>query len=239
MDGGVIVAEGSPAELIARYSTREVLELRFAPGRARAPMAAQLADLADRVEVLPDRLLLYTGDGEPPRPRCTSAGCARSRAGARGPRWRTCSCGSPAGGWWTDGHRAGAGSRGPRSSSSTSGRRYRRNWRGDGVSSILQPVLFLGLRWASALGTLVDSATRRRRRGPQLPRVPRARACWRRPRCRPRSFESTYPVIAGFKWQRTYHAMMATPIGVRRRARRPPALHRRPGARSARRSSSR
>ena len=62
MDGGVIVAEGSPAELIARYSTREVLELRFAPGTA-APIDA-VERLADRVEVLPDRLLLYTGDGE-------------------------------------------------------------------------------------------------------------------------------------------------------------------------------
>ena len=39
----------------------------------------KLADLADRVEVLPDRLLLYTDDGEPRWPRCTSAGCARSR----------------------------------------------------------------------------------------------------------------------------------------------------------------
>ena len=62
MDGGVIVAEGSPAELIAHYSTREVLELRFAPGTA-APIDV-VERLADRVEDLPDRLLLYTGDGE-------------------------------------------------------------------------------------------------------------------------------------------------------------------------------
>ncbi|GAA3848954.1 MULTISPECIES: ABC transporter ATP-binding protein [Amycolatopsis] len=62
MDGGRIVAEGSPAELILRYSTREVVELRFAPGE-EAP-ADRVADLADRVEVLPDRLLLYTAAGE-------------------------------------------------------------------------------------------------------------------------------------------------------------------------------
>ncbi len=62
MDGGVIVAEGSPAELIERYSTREVLELRFPPGAA--PPADALARLAERVEELPDRLLLYTADGE-------------------------------------------------------------------------------------------------------------------------------------------------------------------------------
>ncbi len=63
MDKGVIVAEGSPAELIAEHSTREVTELRFGVGEHEA-MADEVADLADRVEVLPDRLLLYTDDGE-------------------------------------------------------------------------------------------------------------------------------------------------------------------------------
>jgi lipooligosaccharide transport system ATP-binding protein len=63
MDDGRIVAAGSPAELIGRYATREVLELRFAPGEQEAA-AATVADLPDRIEVLPDRLLLYTADGE-------------------------------------------------------------------------------------------------------------------------------------------------------------------------------
>jgi lipooligosaccharide transport system ATP-binding protein len=62
MDGGVIVAEGGPQELIAAHSTREVLELRFEP--EHRPAAAELEPLVDRVEELPDRLLLYTGDGE-------------------------------------------------------------------------------------------------------------------------------------------------------------------------------
>jgi len=62
MDGGVIVAEGSPAELITRYSTREVLELRFPPD-AVVPIEA-VERLVERVEALPDRLLLYTADGE-------------------------------------------------------------------------------------------------------------------------------------------------------------------------------
>ena len=63
MDGGLIVAEGSPLELIRRHSTREVVELRFPVGEHEA-IAEQVGDLADRVEVLPDRLLLYTADGE-------------------------------------------------------------------------------------------------------------------------------------------------------------------------------
>ncbi len=63
MDNGVIVAEGSPLELIRRYSTREVAELRFGVGDHEV-IAEKVGDLADRVEVLPDRLLLYTADGE-------------------------------------------------------------------------------------------------------------------------------------------------------------------------------
>ena len=63
MDKGVVAAEGSPAELVARYSTREVVELRFGVGDNEV-MAGKVADLAQRVEVLPDRLLLYTDDGD-------------------------------------------------------------------------------------------------------------------------------------------------------------------------------
>jgi lipooligosaccharide transport system ATP-binding protein len=72
MDGGLIVAEGSPAELIERYSTREVLELRFPAGEA--PSAEDLAPHVERVEVLPDRLLLYTADGEHAQAEVTRAG---------------------------------------------------------------------------------------------------------------------------------------------------------------------
>lgn len=63
MDKGLIVAEGSPLELIRAWSTREVTELRFGVGEHDA-LAAKVEDLAERVEVLPDRLLLYTSDGE-------------------------------------------------------------------------------------------------------------------------------------------------------------------------------
>src|SRR5438128_2600276 len=64
MDKGLIAAEGSPAELIKEWSTREVVELRFAPApdgspRPHAELAGAFATVAERVEVLPDRLLLY------------------------------------------------------------------------------------------------------------------------------------------------------------------------------------
>jgi lipooligosaccharide transport system ATP-binding protein len=63
MDKAKIVAEGSPRELIERYSTREVTELRFAPGIAET-LDGQLDGIAQRVEHLPDRVLLYADDGE-------------------------------------------------------------------------------------------------------------------------------------------------------------------------------
>jgi lipooligosaccharide transport system ATP-binding protein len=63
MDGGLIVAEGSPLELIRQHSTREVAELRFGVGELGV-LAERIQDLAERIEVLPDRLLLYTNDGE-------------------------------------------------------------------------------------------------------------------------------------------------------------------------------
>ncbi len=67
MDKGRIAAEGSPRELIDRYSTREVLELRFDPAEHEV-MAEKLAELApavgERMEALPDRVLVYTDDGD-------------------------------------------------------------------------------------------------------------------------------------------------------------------------------
>ena len=63
MDKGRFAAEGSPRQLIDEFSTREVVELRFAPG-AHEEIAPSLLDLADRLEILPDRILLYTDDGD-------------------------------------------------------------------------------------------------------------------------------------------------------------------------------
>ncbi len=63
MDKGAIMAEGSPAQLIKDYSIKEVLELRFGSER-NAHMADDLRQLCDRIEELPDRILMYTEDGE-------------------------------------------------------------------------------------------------------------------------------------------------------------------------------
>src|SRR5437867_1147727 len=63
MDKAHIVAEGSPRELIERYSTKEVTELRFPPD-VQDRLDGKLDGLADRIEKLADRVLLYADDGE-------------------------------------------------------------------------------------------------------------------------------------------------------------------------------
>ncbi|MEY4397138.1 MAG: hypothetical protein RLZZ40_894 [Actinomycetota bacterium] len=63
VDKGEIMAEGSPAELIRNYSSREVLEVRYGSER-NAEVAAVIAHIGERQEVLPDRVLVYTDNGE-------------------------------------------------------------------------------------------------------------------------------------------------------------------------------
>jgi lipooligosaccharide transport system ATP-binding protein len=63
MDRGRFVAEGTPRELIAQHSSREVVELRFGVDD-HSDLRQQLTPLAERVEVLPDRILLYVQEGD-------------------------------------------------------------------------------------------------------------------------------------------------------------------------------
>jgi lipooligosaccharide transport system ATP-binding protein len=63
VDKGRIMAEGTPASLIRAHSTREVLEVRFGSDR-NAEVAPRLEGTGERVEVLPDRVLIYTDNGE-------------------------------------------------------------------------------------------------------------------------------------------------------------------------------
>ncbi len=63
MDHGRIVAEGSPRALITEHSTREVLELRFDPDEQDGQVDV-LSGVGERLEVLPDRILVYAHDGD-------------------------------------------------------------------------------------------------------------------------------------------------------------------------------
>jgi lipooligosaccharide transport system ATP-binding protein len=82
MDKGRIAAEGSPTELIRRFATREVCELRFPLVEGQPGPERYVPDLgpvlergaAERIEVLPDRLLLYTADGDAALAAVTAAG---------------------------------------------------------------------------------------------------------------------------------------------------------------------
>lgn len=63
MDKGKIMAEGSPAELIKQYSSKEVLEVRFGSSQNKEA-AKKISGLGDRAEILPDRILIYAENGE-------------------------------------------------------------------------------------------------------------------------------------------------------------------------------
>jgi len=63
MDHGRFAGQGSPQELIERYSSREVVEIRLEPDE-HEPAGRRFEDMVPRVEALPDRLLLYVDDGD-------------------------------------------------------------------------------------------------------------------------------------------------------------------------------
>jgi lipooligosaccharide transport system permease protein len=92
---------------------------------------------------------------------------------------------------------------------------YRRNWRATAVSSVLQPLLFLlafGLGFGSLLQSGPDGGARAAEATGGAPYlVWLAPALLAMSAVQSAAFESTYPVLSGFKWQRIYHAMTATP----------------------------
>lgn len=63
VDKGQIMAEGSPAQLIRAHSSREVLEVRYGSDK-NASVAKKIADVGERQEILPDRILIYSENGE-------------------------------------------------------------------------------------------------------------------------------------------------------------------------------
>ncbi|AFR28086.1 ABC transporter ATP-binding protein [Arthrobacter sp. Rue61a] len=73
VDKGRIMAEGSPANLIREHSSREVLELRFGSER-NATIGVELQGIGERLETLPDRVLIYAHDGEAALEQVTARG---------------------------------------------------------------------------------------------------------------------------------------------------------------------
>jgi lipooligosaccharide transport system permease protein len=88
---------------------------------------------------------------------------------------------------------------------------YRRNWRATVVTSVLQPLLFL-LAFGVGFGSLVAGTSGAAATGGVEYVVWLAPALLAVSAVQAGAFESTYPVLSGFKWQRVYHAMTAGPI---------------------------
>ena len=56
-----------------------MLELRYAAGTNETE-SVTIEDIGERIEVLPDRVLIYAHDGEAALPRCTTAASHRRSA---------------------------------------------------------------------------------------------------------------------------------------------------------------
>ena len=221
MDGGRIVAEGSPRALIERYSTREVVELRF-NAESQEVFADKLAGLGERLEVLPDRILLYVADGD-------DAAAEVQRPGAQ------------------PGQRAGApqqpGGRLPAPDRPDPGGlmtatpyvleyhlvNYRRTWRSSALSSFVLPLLTM-LGFGVGVGAYVTGG---------VDGVPYLD--WMVPgliastAMQTAIGESTWPVLSYFEWLRSYFAQAAAPLRVVRHPRRAPGVRGVPGADQLRR----
>ncbi len=152
MDHGRIAAQGSPRELIDAWSTREVLELRF-ESRTSMPWRRSCRVYPARIEVLPDRVLLYVDNGDAAladvhqrgvEPR--SALVRRSHVGGR-----LLAADRP------DIGRLMSALQPTLASYVYWLQAYRRTWRGSATSSVLAPVLYLGAL-GFGLGSLVDAS---------------------------------------------------------------------------------
>ncbi len=90
---------------------------------------------------------------------------------------------------------------------------YRRTWRGSVISTFMNPILFL-LAMGVGLGSLVDEGAGSANVGGDYlaflaPGLLAATAM------QTAAGDASYPVMAGIKWRKTYHAALATPLGVR------------------------
>jgi lipooligosaccharide transport system permease protein len=91
---------------------------------------------------------------------------------------------------------------------------YRRIWRGTLFLTFLAPILFLG-SMGFGLGSFVDASGATQTMGGLPYAVFLAPGLLAAQGMNTAGFESTYPIMGSIKWDRTYHGMLATPIGVR------------------------
>ena len=207
-----------PRQLIEQHSTREVLELRFPVG-VQETLDGQLDGLGERVERLPDRVLVYADDGDAaatrrPRARAAPGDGPRPALLARG---RLPPAHRPEPGRLSGRRRVAAPA--VRVLRARAARLPPRPGGAAIFSSFLIPVLFLAAM-GLGLGSLVDARRPERgggatgRRWPASPTSPswrpgswRPRRCRRRPASRP---SRSWPGSSGSK---SFHAMIATPIG--------------------------
>ena len=89
---------------------------------------------------------------------------------------------------------------------------YRRNWRATAISSLLQPLLFL-VAFGVGFGRLIDASDRAAQVTGGVPYlVYLAPALLVIGAMQTAAFESTYPILSAFAWQRTYWSVTATPV---------------------------
>ncbi len=218
MDKGVIVAEGSPAALIQQHSTREVTELRFGlagEDDTHEALAEKVSDLGDRVEVLPDRLLVYSDDGDQVAAKVHERGL---RAGGRAGPTLHARGRLPA----PDRPDLGGLMSIPQGLPVTEGvgrqvdywlTVYRRTWKGTAISSFVAP-LFYVVAMGVLLGGFIEGDPAELEGATSylaflVPGLVAAHAM------QTAVGETTYPVMGMIKWQRIYDSMLATPLQVR------------------------
>ena len=214
MDGGKIVAEGSPRELIEQHSSREVVEMRMPAGENEAAAAA-VADLADRGRLSPTVSSSTPTTATPPWPpfsneACDPARCCASqhlggrlpqahgphprRLSGAGPTVRLVS--TPAAVRMTGYHLTA----------------FRRLWRATFSTAFFTPLFYL-TALGLGLGSLIDQNPSA---GASLDGVSYARssalASWPPPGWPSAGSTAPWPVLASMKWSRTFYAMTATPL---------------------------
>jgi lipooligosaccharide transport system permease protein len=91
--------------------------------------------------------------------------------------------------------------------------RYRRTWRGSIASAFLNPLLYLGAM-GLGLGTLVDRGAGDVSLGDIAYAVYLAPGMLAAAAMQTGAMEGTWPVMAGIKWRKSYHAALATPVQV-------------------------